>query len=410
MVPAFAADSVILDLWYNVDSEEEQVFFEEQVSRFNALNKNVQVNTLVLPQSAFADFVLKEAEENQLPDLLYFQGGSLSRFVWSGLLQPLDAVVSSAHFENVTMSVLQQGTYPIDGRIYALSPSSRAIALYGNRSLLKSAGIDTSKLGQAPWGTNEFHDVLRKLKKNGHKWPLDMQLYHADDEWYLTAFSPFFQASGGDIISRNKWDAHIALESLFMDDVSEVISPMLKNEWIVPSHKSTRRFEKSRAGLSLATTSHWGAFKESLGEDLVLLPFPQLGPHHVTSNGGWGFGVTTQTSNAALAGDFIEFIMSDSEVLQLSDFNLTVPATKSALAESSFFGENGPLKIPAEQFQNLSRPKPLHPAYPVIREAMADALDDILAGADFKIALAQAADLIDSDIESNDYYPPFNDM
>jgi multiple sugar transport system substrate-binding protein len=80
------------------------------------------------------------------------------------------------------------------------------------------------------------------------------------------------------------------------------------------------------------------------------------------------------------------------------------------LAASALFNQSGPLAIPALQFVQLARAKPLHPAYPVIREVMADTMDDILAGADFKESLSRAADLIDADIALNNQDPPFDDM
>lgn len=407
---AFAQEKQVLDLWYHVSTPEDQRFFEAQVERFNKSNPNIRVKTLVLPQSAFTNFVYKEAKEGQLPDLLYFQSGSLSSFVWSNMLRNLNPLVSADVMAKVPESVMQQSTYPVDGGVYSLSPVSQALTLYGNKTLLQQAGVRIPEGASDPWSLSEFHDGLAALNKAGLKWPLDMQLYHADDEWYLTAFVPFIQASGGDIISRTKWDAHIALESLFMNDVAGIIGPMLENDWIVPSHKASLRFERRRAGLALAQSADYKQFAEALGDELVVIPFPVLGPHHVTSNSSWSFGVTQQSKAPAAAAKYIEFVMSDAEVLAASEQTLGVPATTTALAKSPYFGPGSALEVAALQFQSLARPKPLHPAYPVIREALADSLDDILAGTDFKIALSAAADKIDADIAANNHYPPFDDL
>ncbi|MDN3649869.1 extracellular solute-binding protein [Reinekea marina] len=409
-VVSFASDRVDLTIWYNVGSKSEQALFEDQVRRFNSQHQNINLNTLVLPQSAFSDFVVKEAKQGRLPDLLYFQSGSLSRYVWSDLLMPINQLLSEEFLNNVTQTIRQQGTYPIDGREYALSPTSDALTLFANRQLLADAGVTVPRSIEEAWSLDEFHNALDLLAKKHGKWPLDMQLYYADDDWYVTAFSPFIQSTGGEIISNTKWDAHIALESLFMDDFKKVLSPLVQNNWIVPSHKSTRRFEKRRASLSLATTSQWPSFKSALGDDVVAIPFPVLGPYHVTSNDNWSYGITSQTKNPQQAAEFMKFIMSDEEVLMSSNGNYSVPATLSALSKSPIFGERGPLSIPASQLAASARPKPLHPAYPVIRAALADAMDDILTGTDFNVALSSAADVIDLDIEKNNGYPPFDDM
>ncbi|MFQ3229866.1 ABC transporter substrate-binding protein [Reinekea sp.] len=406
----FAADAVELNIWYNVNSEAEQALFEAQVQRFNEKTSSIQINTLVLPQSAFAEFVVKEADAGRLPDILYFQSGSLSRYVWSGLLMPINQLLGEELLTNVTATIRQQGTYPIDGRMYALSPTSDALALYANKSLLFEAGITVPMQLDQAWNTEQFHEVLAVLAKKYGKWPLDMQLHYADDDWYVTAFSPFIQATGGDIISKSKWDAHIALQSLFMEDFEDILAPMIKQEWIVPSHKSTKRFEKGRASLAIATTSQWPEFKDELGTDLIAIPFPVLGPYHVTSNDNWSYGITSQTQYPQQAAEFMKFILSDEEVLTTSAEMFSVPATYSALQKSLVFGESGPLTIPAQQFATIARAKPLHPAYPTIRAAMADAIDGILAGTEFSEALTLAAEEIDFDIEANKGYPPFNDM
>lgn len=404
-----AEEREVLNLWYHVGSLEEQQFFEAQVKRFNDQSKTATIKTLVLPRSAFTNFVLEEAESGNLPDLLYFQSGSLSRFVWSDLLMPLDALMPQAVMNNATESMRQQGTYPVDGRIYALSPTSDALTLYGHRSLLNDAGVAVPAPDR-PWDKAKFFDSLRRVSDSGVRWPLDMQLYHADDDWYITAFSPFFQATGGDIFSRHKWDAHIALESLFIEDVKALLSPLTENAWIVPTHKATQRFQRGRAALSLGTTSDWPEFSEALGRDLVILPFPVLGPHHVTSSMGWSFGVTRQSSAPAAASEFISFVMSDVEVLKAADATMRVPATESALQQSAMFSAGGILSVPADQYRNLNRPKPMHPAYPTIRAELADALDDIVAGAEFNQALAGAADTIDADIARNQFFPPFDEL
>jgi len=67
----------------------------------------------------------------------------------------------------------------------------------------------------------------------------------------------------------------------------------------------------------------------------------------------------------------------------LSEVFYSVPTTFSSLEKPKEFGRDGVLETAAKQFQTLAQAKPLHPTYPVIKSAMADAINDVLVGANF---------------------------
>ena len=52
-----------------------------------------------------------------------------------------------------------------------------------------------------------------------------------------------------------------------------------------------------------------------------------------------------------------------------------------------------------------SVPRPVTPAYPVITNAFAEAVQNIVSGADVKAELDEAVQTIDQDIEDNRGYP-----
>jgi multiple sugar transport system substrate-binding protein len=53
----------------------------------------------------------------------------------------------------------------------------------------------------------------------------------------------------------------------------------------------------------------------------------------------------------------------------------------------------------------VALPRPLTPGYPVITEAFAEAVQNIIGGADVKSELDKAVKRIDLDIEDNQGYP-----
>lgn len=100
--------------------------------------------------------------------------------------------------------------------------------------------------------------------------------------------------------------------------------------------------------------------------------------------------------------------MQPDQILRMTDANGAVPSRKSALARSKLYGPGGPLAVLAEQLNSIAVTRPTHPAYPVITSAFAEAVDNILVGADVKAQLDRAARRIDEEIEENLGYPPFS--
>ncbi len=90
----------------------------------------------------------------------------------------------------------------------------------------------------------------------------------------------------------------------------------------------------------------------------------------------------------------------------MSRANGAVPGTKTAIARSKLYGDNGPLRLFAVQLTDgYSVPRPATPAYPVITSAFQQAFLDIRNGIDVQRALDKATTVIDRDIADNHGYP-----
>jgi multiple sugar transport system substrate-binding protein len=90
----------------------------------------------------------------------------------------------------------------------------------------------------------------------------------------------------------------------------------------------------------------------------------------------------------------------------MTNANGAVPARKSAIAQSPLYAEGGPLNIFVQQLEGgVALERPVTPAYPVITAAFAEAVQNIVAGADVKTELDKAVAKIDQDIQDNQGYP-----
>jgi multiple sugar transport system substrate-binding protein len=90
----------------------------------------------------------------------------------------------------------------------------------------------------------------------------------------------------------------------------------------------------------------------------------------------------------------------------MTDANGAVPARQSALAQSKLYGETGPLHLFVQQLESeRAVPRPITPAYATISTAFAEAVENIITGADVKTELSRAAQKIDQDIRDHQGYP-----
>jgi len=146
-----------------------------------------------------------------------------------------------------------------------------------------------------------------------------------------------------------------------------------------------------------------------LGDDLVLLPIPKLGDKAATGMGSWNWGITSQSKHPEAAWKFLEYLIEPEQILRMTNANGAVPARKSALAMSELFGVDGSLGIFVEQLEGgVGVTRPETPAYPTITTAFAEAVQNIVSGADVKTELDKAVQKIDQDIEDNRGYPITN--
>jgi len=86
--------------------------------------------------------------------------------------------------------------------------------------------------------------------------------------------------------------------------------------------------------------------------------------------------------------------------------NGAIPATRSAIARSPDYREDGPLRLFVEQLERgHGVARPATPAYPIITAEFQRAFDRIRSGGEVRRALDQAAQAIDNEIADNQGYP-----
>lgn len=401
------AEPVTIDIWFHSGKGEERDALEASIEEFNNTHTDVQVNAVQLPEGSYNDQVNAGALAGDLPCALDFDGPFLYNYAWSGYLTPIDDYVSDEMKADFLPSIIEQGTYA--GNLYSLGQFDSGLAIWANVDYLEEAGVRIPEGIDDAWTKEEFSDALEKLQALDQvEYALDVKMNYGQGEWYTYGFAPILWSHGGDLIDRSDYQsADGVLNSPESIEAMEFFQSLFEDGYATaePTGDDDFYIEKI-AALSWVGHWMWGPHSENMGDNVTLIPMPDFGQGPKTGMGSWNWGITTNCENPDATWTFLEFILSPEEILRMTNANGAVPARQSAIEQSELYAEDGPLNLFVQQLQSdMAVPRPVTPAYPVITNAFADAVQNIVTGADVESELNDAVETIDQDIEDNQGYP-----
>ena len=393
-------------LWVHSGPGPEREVYPESIRAFHATQKNIRVDLTVLPEGSYGGQVRAAAFAHRLPDVLEFDGPNVSAYAWSGRIIPLDRFPAIRALRSELLpTLLRQGTYR--GHLYSVGQYDSGLALWGNRKLLARAGVRIPVQLEDTWDLAELETVLRRLKDSGVPYPLDMKFNYGMGEWFTFGFSPIIQSFGGDLIDPDGFrTARGFINGPAATRAMSLIQDWVKAGYVNAAARDDADFVKGRSALSYV--GHWTyrAYRDALGKDLVLIPMPRFGARAVTGAGSWSLGISADCKDPEAAAEVLAFLMRPREIARVTEANGAVPGTTTALWASAWYRPGCPLAVYAEQLEaGLGRVRPETPAYPAISAAFAEAVNNIVAGADVRAELDRAAARIDQDLDDNQGYP-----
>jgi multiple sugar transport system substrate-binding protein len=401
---AQGSDPVKVSLWFHSGQGAERDALNTIITRFNAANKDVQMDAVQLPEGSYNDQVNAAALANNLPCVLDFDGPNLYNYAWSQKLIPLDPYVTAAQKADFLPSIIKQGTY--NGKLYSLGQFDSGLALWGSRKMLQKAGVTIPTSLATAWTGAQFSAALEKIKKSGVRYPLDMKFNYGAGEWFTYGFAPIMQSFGGDLINRKGFQtAQGVLNGEAAVKGMTYFQNMVRN-YVNTGSKADTDFVSGKAALSFV--GHWtfSDYSKALKSDLVLIPMPRFGgTRAVTGSGSWNFGISSDCPTPEAAAKVLNALVSTDSVLLMSDASGAVPSRKSSIAKSKNYGPKGALGLYVSQLNNIALERPATPAYPAITKAFSTAADNIAKGANVKAELDKAVRAIDQDIKDNSGYP-----
>ena len=402
-----AAEPVTVEVWFHSGKGEERDALDASIAEFNSTHENIQVDAVQLPEGSYNDQVNAAALAGDLPCALDFDGPFLYNYAWSEFLIPIDKYVSDEMHDDFLPSILDQGTYA--GSLYSLGQFDSGLAIWGNKEYLEQAEVRIPEGVEDTWTKEEFVDALEKLQALEEvEYAIDFKMNYGQGEWYTYGFAPILWSHGGDLIDRSDYQsADGVLNSPESIEAMEFFQSLFEDGYANASPAGDEDFYiNNNTALSWVGHWMWGPHSENMGDNVVLIPMPDFGEGPKTGMGSWNWGITSNCAYPDEAWTFIEFLVSPEEILRMTNANGAVPARQSAIEQSELYAEGGPLNLFVRQLQSgIAVPRPVTPAYPVITNSFAEAVQNIVAGADVTEELNKAVQTIDQDIQDNQGYP-----
>lgn len=394
-----------IKVWATQGQPAEQESLKKAVADFNASQSDIVAELQLLPEGTYGQ-TLTTTKAEDLPDALMIGGENMASLVYAGKLRPLTGVVSQATIDNQIASVIAQGTYK-DGQLYALAQFDSGLALYGNKSMLDAASVAYPTTVEEAWTPAEFVASVKALAAKAPSGKgLDIKENYAG-QWPGYAFTPIVGSVGFPLVKDGK-----ATGSLNDAKVAAALAEFATLRQYTDANADDKAFTGKRVGLSWVGHWQYNVYKDALGEDLVVIPLPNWGNGTKSGQGSLAWGIGSKSTRAAAAGKFLDFIMGDAPVKDMTDGNGAPPGTKSVTAASTLYKPGGALELYATQLAKtcgsadptadcVTVPRTISPAWPVINDQFSKAFWAIWQGGDAQGALDNAAKQIDLDYDDN---------
>ncbi|WP_341359973.1 extracellular solute-binding protein [Georgenia sp. M64] len=388
-----------LTMWtHSAGNPAELEVYEKIVADFNDSQDEYEVVMESFPQGAYNDAIVAAAASGDLPCLLDMDGPIVPNWAWAGYIQPLGLDPA------VTDALLPTAVGRYQDEIYSAGYWDAALAVFARQSVLDENGIRVPTF-EEPWTQEEFDEALTTLQGAGYETPLDIG---AEDtgEWWSYAYSPMLQSAGGDLIDR---DTMLTADgALNGPEAVEFFTWFqgLFDQGLASDSGEIGNEEFNNDEVALSYTGVWNAMDslDAVGDDLLILPPPDLGNGPVIGGASWQWGISAECDAADGAREYLEFSFKPEYIAEFADKQVVIPAMAEAEELSENFGEGDPLQPFVELSQRYALERPPTPAYPVISSVFERAAKDIMNGADVQSTLDQAVQEIDANIESNDGY------
>lgn len=404
-----ADGKIVVSMWRHQGTPTESNYYDEVIAKFNASQDEIDLQAIALPDATYVEQVNAAILSEDLPDILDLDGPLMAGFVNAGALGTLDEYMNDELKEDLLPSIIEQGTYE-DGNIYALGQFESGLSFWANKSLLAEADVRIPTL-QNPWDKEEFIKSLDKLKAlDSVEYPLDIKVNYGGGYW-VYSYLPFVASFGGDYFNRSSFQADGAINSEETISAFNMIKKFVEDGYVNANQSTDDDFYGAKTS-ALALVGHWmyppHTSTDALGEDAILIPFPNFGEGVKTGSGSWAWSITSEAKKKGVkdeAWKVIDYLLSDEALMGVFNANGAIPSRISVLDKIDEFKKDGRLYLYREQLEKgHAYVRPITPAFGIIQSAIGEAAINIMKGSDVKSELDKVAKEIDQTVEDNGYH------
>ncbi|WP_406432213.1 extracellular solute-binding protein [Streptomyces sp. NBC_00631] len=392
-----------ITLWtHNAGNSAELDVVKKIINDFNGSQSTYKVKLQAFPQSDYNNSVVAAASAHKLPCLMDVDGPNVANWAWGGYLSPIDVSGSQVPLSDQLASTV--GRY--NGKVYGFGFYDVALTFFARKSVLTKYGIRIPTIDK-PWTKNEFDSALAKLKKSGKfQYPLEMGT-GGSGEWWPYAYSPQLESFGGDLINRDGYkSASGTLDGKNSLAWATWFRSLVTKGFMAKKSGASPNDDFLNGKSAIQWDGSWDAAKSAkkLGDDLAIIPPVDFGNGPKIGGASWQWAMSSSCSNKAGAQAWLKFSRQTRYFVDYAKATGTLPGTEAAAKQVDGYQAGGQFNVLVQFARKYAEVRPVTPAYPYISTVFEKAAEDILAGADPKSALGQAAKDIDNNLKTNNYY------
>lgn len=392
----------VITIWSPTDEPAIEEWWVEKIDQFNEEHKgsiHLQREAIVRADSyAYEDKINAAITSNDLPDILFVDGPTVSVYAANEITLPIDDFFTQEDWDDFLDSSKQQNTY--DGKIYAVGATESSVALYYNVDMLKEAGVRIPESMEDAWTWSEFYDAAKKLTKGD---VVGTNIIMDKGEGLPYVLEQFWISNGTDFVSEDGSVAEGYINSPEGVEAAEFLNSLIQGGYanIDPIQKE---FHNERAATMLGGSWEVATLENDypdLNWGVTYFPVADDGGTLTSPTGDWVASVTKNAQNLDAVKEVMQFLFSADNVTTYAQAISKPPTRKSSYDVLTEYNEY-PRSLFKEQLMESGHPRPRTPSYSVLSAEFSEAMLSIFTGVDAKEALDNAAAATDKDY--NKYY------
>jgi multiple sugar transport system substrate-binding protein len=366
---------VTINFWHGQNDSAAPVV-EDLVADFERSHPDIHVDMSggVL-SDAMLQKVLAALAAGSYPDVAYIFGSDLANIARSPKVVDMsDAVAGTDYWPPVLEAVT------VNGKVRAAPALVDSLAVVCNKTLFDNAGLDLPREG---WRWKDFVATAKALTDEdagtfGTGWP------GAGDEDTVWRLWPLVWDAGGDVVAADGHGIGFADAGV---RALEVVRDLARDKsvYIDPKSGSEQMYQVYNSGrMGMVVTGPWqlGDIAEA-GIDYEVVPLPTFSGHEVTISGPdtWTLFDNGQARVEA-ARTFVQWLIAPEQDVRWALGVGSLPLSRESERSpewTRYAAETPGLTVFATTLES-ARVRPVHPAYPDISQALAQAITAVLLG------------------------------